>query len=161
MQFFDFGVIIFFIIIIIIFFSKPAISLPEQASALIFFTKRLHSRWRCARTPSDRFSHAVNSYGRSWGSSRADTKRRSLETSRSSTRACSVSYNYAWEYFRRERKPSTLYHVMRAALYQRKMTFWRQPFYQVGVATVVIIYFTSQHRTMTLYDSPRHASRKT
>ena len=40
MEFLDFRVIIFFIIIIIIiiiiFFSKPAISLPEQASALIF-----------------------------------------------------------------------------------------------------------------------------
>ena len=35
MQFLDFRVIIF-IIIIIIFLSKPAISLPEQASALIF-----------------------------------------------------------------------------------------------------------------------------
>ena len=40
-RFHDFRVIIFFIIIIIIiiiiiFFSKPAISLPEQASALIF-----------------------------------------------------------------------------------------------------------------------------
>ena len=41
-----------------------------------FFTKRLHSRWRCARTPSDCFSLALNSYGRSWGSSRADTERR-------------------------------------------------------------------------------------
>ena len=35
MRFHDFHVIIF-IIIIIIFLSKPAISLPEQASALIF-----------------------------------------------------------------------------------------------------------------------------
>ena len=38
--------------------------------------KPRHSRWRCARTPSDRFSLAVNSYGRSWGSSWADTERR-------------------------------------------------------------------------------------
>ena len=35
-RFNDIRVIIFIIIIIIIFFSKPAISLPEQASALIF-----------------------------------------------------------------------------------------------------------------------------
>ena len=41
-----------------------------------FFTKHLHSRWRCARTPSDRSSLAVNSYGRSWGSSQADTEQR-------------------------------------------------------------------------------------
>ena len=40
----------------------------------------------------------------------------SLETrpSPSSTRACAVSYNYAWEYFRRERRPGIFYHVMRA-----------------------------------------------
>ena len=41
-----------------------------------FFTKRFHGRWRCARTQSDRFSLAVNSYGRSWGSSRVYTGRR-------------------------------------------------------------------------------------
>ena len=50
-----------------------------------------------------------------------DVSDSSLETrpSPSSTRACSVSYNYAWEYFRRElyRRPGTFYHVMRAAIY--------------------------------------------
>ena len=38
----------------------------------------------------------------------------SLETrpSPSSTRACSVSYNYAWEYFFGGRRPGTFYHII-------------------------------------------------
>ena len=79
----------------------------------------------------------------------------SLETRPSpfSTRACSVIYNYAWEYFRRQK---AWYILSRDACRDRRgMTFilWRQPFYQVGVAAVVYHILTSQHHTMTLYDS--------
>ena len=43
-------------------------------------------------------------------------KRVDFETrpSPSSTRACSVGYNYAWEYFRRERRPSLVPRPSRA-----------------------------------------------
>ena len=54
----------------------PRYLLTRTRRSADFFTKHLQSRWRCARTPSDRFSLAVNSYGRSWGSSQADTERR-------------------------------------------------------------------------------------
>ena len=45
----------------------------------------------------------------------------------SSTRACSVSYNYAWEYFRRE-KAWYIYHVMRAAtvIKRHRVVLWRK-----------------------------------
>ena len=88
----------------------------------------------------------------------------SLETrpSPSSTRACSVSYNYAWEYFvggggggggPGGRRPGTFYHVMRAATYLRRCLALEAAIYQEGVATVVYHILTSQHHTMTLYDS--------
>ena len=64
-----------FRVIIIIHHHHYPYLLTRTSLGADFFTKRLHSRWRCARTPSDRFSLAVNSYGRSWGSSRADTER--------------------------------------------------------------------------------------
>ena len=103
--------------------SSSSSSVNPLSLGADFFTKRLHSRRRCARTPSVRFSLAVHSYGRSWGSSSLETR-----PSPSSTRACSVSYNYAWEYF------------------------WREG--QTGCNLALhIIYLTSQHRTMTLYDS--------
>ena len=45
--------------------------------------------------------------------------------------------------------------MMRAVetFYDDVFPSWRQPFYLVGVATVPNVYFTSQHPTMTLYDS--------
>ena len=60
-----------------------------------------------------------------------------------------ASDNYAWVYLRRE---NAWYILSRdAGRDQRTMTLTsRQPFYLVGEATV---YFTSQHRTMTLNDS--------
>ena len=61
---------------IIISSSSSSFLLQYLLTRTDFFTKRLHSQWRCGRTPSDRLSLAVNSYGRSWGSSRADTERR-------------------------------------------------------------------------------------
>ena len=39
---------------------------------------KIQTHRRCARTPSVRFSLAVHSYGRSWGSAPADTERRHL-----------------------------------------------------------------------------------
>ena len=61
------------IIIFFFYFSKPAISWSTD-----FPTKCLYSRWRCARTSSDRFSPTMYLYGKLWGLFTVDTELRHL-----------------------------------------------------------------------------------
>ena len=62
----------------LLFFSKPAISTLERVDALIFFTKCLPSRRRCAQSPSDLFFPALRLYSGSLRAHQVDSERRHL-----------------------------------------------------------------------------------